>query len=403
MRQSPWALSIGEQVKNGKAFVWTPSDDVNGKLPKPFMVLQEYVHLLKVQVPERFRRYAHEVRENVPLFKEVSVSHMPVGISPVFENWGHSHSSPMPAELEPSHDNGDDDCGYEPTSVRDPEEVVEDKPSEEAKGRDSGDPLPESKPSSDDLSRNKKSDSHDTLHLPKDKKCADCQEAKQDALPARRVKGPHVMTDGKPSEKFGDRIHGDHFMVAKNRLSSEKKGINGETVCLVPYDDLTKAVCAYPANSKSTGNCSHAVNKTIGSRSANELHSDNAPELEACARKIGLVPDTTVPYRKTAVIKRKTRTLEDCTRCCLVQAGNHSSLWPLAIEYSANAMTLAGWDKIHGHDFLRLSFPFGSLIHYKPNVPSSKLGAKASPGLFLEWRLESGFNWKGVYKVADLP
>ena len=386
LEQSPWALSIGEQVKNGKAFIWTPSDDANGELPKPFMVSQENVHMLKVKIPERFRRYADEVRENVPLFREkVSVSHMPAELGPSLKD-----------------DKGDKDGGYSPSSVGDPEEIVEDNPSGEALGRDSGNAPPEIKPSSDDPPKDKKSDSHDILHLPKDKKCAVCQEAKQDALPARRVKGPHVMTDGKPSEKFGDRIHGDHIIVAKNRLSSEKKGINGETVCLVLYDDFTKAICAYPSNSKSTENCIHAVNKFIGSRSANELHSDNAPELEACARKIGLVPDPTVPYRKTAVINRKIRTLEDCTRCCLVQVGNHSSLWPLAIEYSASAMTLEVWNKIHDHDFLGLTFPFGSLVHYRPNVQNSKLGAKTSPGLFLGWRLESGVNWKGVYKVADL-
>ena len=210
-----------------------------------------------------------------------------------------------------------------------------------------------------------------------------------------------MMTDGKPSEKFGGRIHGDHIIVAKNCLSSEKKGINGETACPVLYDDFTKAVCAYPANSKSTENCIHAVNKFIGSRSANELHSDNTPELEACARKIGLVPDLTVPYRKTAVINREICTLEDCTRCCLVQVGNHASLWPLAIEYSANAMTLEVWNKMHDHDFLGLAFPFGSLVYYKPNIQNSKLGAKTLPGLFLGWRVESGINWKGVYKVAD--
>ena len=386
LEQSPWALSIGEQVKNGKAFIWTPSDDANGELPKPFMVSQENVHMLKVKIPERFRRYADEVRENVPLFREkVSVSHMPAELGPSLKD-----------------DKGDKDSGYSPSSVGDPEEIVEDNPSGEALGRDSGNAPPEIKPSSDDPPKDKKSDSHDILHLPKDKKCAVCQEAKQDAIPARRVKGPHVMTDGKPSEKFGDRIHGDHIIVAKNRLSSEKKGINGETVCLVLYDDFTKAICAYPSNSKSTENCIHAVNKFIGSRSANELHSDNAPELEACARKIGLVPDPTVPYRKTAVINRKIRTLEDCTRCCLVQVGNHSSLWPLAIEYSASAMTLEVWNKIHDHDFLGLTFPFGSLVHYRPNVQNSKLGAKTSPGLFLGWRLESGVNWKGVYKVADL-
>ena len=58
LEQSPWALSIGEQVKNGKAFMWTPSDDANGELPKPFLVSQENVHMLKVKIPERFRRYA---------------------------------------------------------------------------------------------------------------------------------------------------------------------------------------------------------------------------------------------------------------------------------------------------------------------------------------------------------
>ena len=436
LEQSPWALSIGEQVRNGKAFIWTPSEDVDGELPKPFMVSQEHVHMLDVKIPERYRRYADEVRENVPLFREkVCVSHMPAEIGSPHDNGddcqiflgrrrdmkGHfgtrltparalknggvegqvSPHFPGPLQGDQKEANRDDDSGYEP-SIGDPGGFVENKPSDEAKGRDSGSAPPESKPSSDDPPKDKKWDSHDILHLPKDKKCPVCQEAKQDALPARRVKGPHVMTDGKPSEKFGDRIHGDHIIVAKNRLSNEKKGINGETVCLILYDDFTKAICAYPANSKSTDNCIHAVNKFIGSRSANELHSDNAPELEACAKKVGLVPDPTVPYRKTAVINRKIRTLEDCTRCCLVQVGNHSSLWPLAIEYSANAMTLAIWEKIHDHDFLGLSFPFGSLIHYKPNVQSSKLGAKTSPGLFLGWRLESGINWKGVYKVADL-
>ena len=69
LEQSPGALSIGEHVKNGKAFIWTPSDDANGELPKPFMVSQENVNMLKVKIPERYRRYADEVRENAPLFE----------------------------------------------------------------------------------------------------------------------------------------------------------------------------------------------------------------------------------------------------------------------------------------------------------------------------------------------
>ena len=131
------------------------------------------------------------------------------------QGWSFPHfPGPLPALQKEA--NRDDDSGYAPTSVGGPEEVVEDKPSEEAKGKDSGSAPPESKPSSDDPKD--KSDSQDILHLPKDKKCAVCQEA-------GRVKGPpHVMTDEKPSEKFGDRIHDDHIIVAKNRWSSEKKG-----------------------------------------------------------------------------------------------------------------------------------------------------------------------------------
>ena len=92
---------------------------------------------------------------------------------------------------------------------------------------------------------------HSILHLPKRTDCPICQEAKQDALPARRVKGPRALTDGHPSEHFGDRIHADHIIVAKGRLDSSQKGFRGEIKCLILYDDFTKIMLAYPAASKS--------------------------------------------------------------------------------------------------------------------------------------------------------
>ena len=40
LKNSPWALSIGDQVRQGKAFVWLPRDSVDAsedaELPKPF-------------------------------------------------------------------------------------------------------------------------------------------------------------------------------------------------------------------------------------------------------------------------------------------------------------------------------------------------------------------------------
>ena len=119
---------------------------------------------------------------------------------------------------------------------------------------------------------------------------------------------------------------------------------------------------------------------------------------------IGLVYDATVSYRKTAIINRAIRTLEDVTRCCLVQVGNFNELWPLAVRYAATASTISNWNKlyVYGHDFEGLQIPFGAFIHYKPGVPKTKLGAKTLAGLFLGWRVEAGIQWKRAYLVCDV-
>ena len=139
--------------------------------------------------------------------------------------------------------------------------------------------------------------------------CPICQEAKQDALPARRVKGQRVLTDGHPSEHFGDRIHADHIIVAKGRLDSSKKGFRGETKCLILYDDFTKIMWAYPAASKSQEECVKARNHFGGKRPLVEFHADHTPEYEGTASQLGLVYDAAVPHRKTAIINRAIRTL----------------------------------------------------------------------------------------------
>ena len=160
------------------------------------------------------------------------------------------------------------------------------------------------------------------MHLPKRADCPVCQEAKQDALPAKKVKGPRVLTNDEPSERIGDRIHADHIVVAKGRLDVSKKGLRGETKCLVLYDDYTRILMAYPAPSKRADEFVKAFRHFLGKRPAVELHADNTLEFEGTASQLGLVYDATVPYRKTAIINREIRTLEDIARCCLAQVGN---------------------------------------------------------------------------------
>ena len=370
LQDSPWALSIGDQVRQGKAFVWllSSSKDIaeDSALPKPFLVKPSDVPKLNVSCPEHARCYASEVRENVPLFKErVDILHMPGEV----------------AKIDDEKVSGEESDGYEPSLA--PEDVL--KPLDDAPGEVQGIML-----------------DHSILHLPKRADCPVCQEAKQDALPARKVKGPRVLTDDKPSEHFGDRIHADHIVVAKGRLDVSKKGFRGESKCLVLYDDYTRILMAYPAPSKGTDECVKAFRHFLGKRPAVELHADNTLEFEGTASQLGLVYDATVPYRKTAIINRAIRTLEDITRCCLAQVGNFNELWPIAIKYAATASSIQKWGRLHDHEFEGLHIPFGALIQYKPAVAKTKLGVKTSAGLFLGWRVEAGINWKRTYYVCDV-
>ena len=172
----------------------------------------------------------------------------------------------------------------------------------------------------------------------------------------------------------------DHIIVAKSRLDNCHKGLKGEAKGLVLFDDFTEMIGAYPAVGKSAEECLKAFRRFLGRRKAVELHSDNAHELELTACELGLVHDTAIPYRKTAIINCKIRALEDIARCCLAQVGNYNELWPLAIRYSATALTLNQWKTLHGHDFEGLRIPFGAFIHYKPSTPKSKLGPETSAG-----------------------
>ncbi|CAK8996727.1 unnamed protein product [Durusdinium trenchii] len=122
----------------------------DAELPKPFLVKPSNLKDLKVSCPEASRFYASEVRENVPLFKErVSILH-------------------MPGEVDEKNDLGDsskaldeESDGYEPSLA--PEGAAA-PPDEEAVEHSSN---------------------HSILHLPKRADCPICQEAKQDAVPAR--------------------------------------------------------------------------------------------------------------------------------------------------------------------------------------------------------------------------
>ena len=368
LESSPWALSLGEQARKGKAFIWLPAQSPDDPLPLPFLVDKQNVEHLKVSCPEEYRIYADKVKENVPIFKEhVEVSHMPA--------------------VEEAENGGDSD--YTPSLP----------PEDSGAGRGMVGEEERKEPEDEDVFPVLE---HSLLHLPKDPYCIVCQQAKQDSAPARKFGAPHPLTDGEIATAFGDRIHADHVIVAKSKAERSKFGVKGERVALILWDDYTKLIAAYPAQSKSTEETTKALRHFLGKRIAVELHCDNAPELENAANQLGLVHTPTVPYRKTAVINRKIRTLEDSCRCSIVQAGRMQQLWPLAIQYVSNAMCFQQWKSLHDEEWFGEKIPFACLVHFRPNERESKLGPKTSPGLFMGWRFEPGFGFKGVYRVAPL-
>ena len=395
LESSPWALSLGEMVKKGKAFVWLPATQPDDPVPLPFVVNQDDIRCLSVDCPGEKKVYATRVTENVPIFEEhVEVSHMPVAEAGQ-ENPYYAESSAVESlEYEPSlaSEHGaapelDVDAGFRRHQAS---EVSVDRPAEEPEAVEEVEEVAEA------------FGDHSLLHLPKDPRCEVCQQAKQDSRPARRVHEPHVLSDGEPATAFGDRIHADHIIVAKSRADRHLFGIKGERVVLILWDEFTKLVAAYPVANKSTAECVKALRHFIGRRAAVELHADNAVELESAAHEFGLVYVPTVPYRKTATINRKIRTIEDACRCCIIQGGRVHKLWPLAMQYVCTALSFPHWKSIHDSEFPGDSIPFAALVHYRPNERESKLGPKTSPGLFMGWRIEPGIGFKSVYKVVPL-
>ena len=317
LESSPWALSLGEMVRKGKAFVWLPATKPDDPLPPPFVVSQHDVSHLSVNCPEDKKIYATKVTENVPFFEEhVRVSHMPVAET---------------QERVPDEDiHGEDSFEYEPSIAPD---------SDDAPQLHADDKLPIAKLMEATLLQIQRLLRMKKRFRPKclaTIRCSTCQKIEGvpfASRPARRIHEPHVLSDGEPAAAFGDRIHADHIIVAKSRLDRHLLGMKGERVVLILWDEFTKLVAAYPVPSKSTAECVKALRHFIGRRSAVELRADNAVELEAAAHELGLVYAPTVPYRKTATINRKIRTIEDAARCALVQGGRVHKLWPLAMQF----------------------------------------------------------------------
>ena len=102
------------------------------------------------------------------------------------------------------------------------------------------------------------------------------------------------------------------------------------------------------------------------------------------------------------MLERAIRTLQEVARSVYLQAGFaiHRDLWVHSISYAATALSIEGWEKTTGHEFRGPSYVLGQLLWYR-SKSADKFKSNAIPGMFLGWRIDNGFSYRGVLKVLD--
>jgi len=153
---------------------------------------------------------------------------------------------------------------------------------------------------------------HLMTHLPKNKYCPYCRWAKAIAKHAR--KRGHRREEGLP-KLFGQLVTGDHWLSKDGR----SLGLNGEKFALLLYDIGTKIIYCDPQGSKDTEWNMKASNDFAGTepgKKVQQFYSDNAKELVAAARLLGIVHPTSIPYVSTtnALAERRITIVKEGTR-----------------------------------------------------------------------------------------
>ena len=127
-----------------------------------------------------------------------------------------------------------------------------------------------------------------------------CQKAKMLAPQARKKGGSTTIH----SKKFGDHITIDHIITKDLR----DHGFEGEKVAFVVKDVYSKFRYVYPSETKSSEQCTSDLQHFLKVEDkVGIVYSDNAPELEAAVKQLGVRRNTSRAYvnENKAVIERE--------------------------------------------------------------------------------------------------
>ena len=171
---------------------------------------------------------------------------------------------------------------------------------------------------------------------------------------SRKVGGTSTIE----SKAFGDHITCDHIILK----DLTEFGFHDQKDGFAIKDVFTNFRYCYPSETKTADQCHEdflhflQVKDEVGI-----VYSDNAPELIATMKKLGIRRNTSRQYvdKNKAVIEQEIRTVLEGTRANLVQSGLPERYWPLASEHRCMALNASTrldngkvpWQLRFGEDF----------------------------------------------------
>jgi hypothetical protein len=254
---------------------------------------------------------------------------------------------------------------------------------------------------------------HLMTHLPKDRRCEVCVQAKLYETPHRRRENQReAIRDARdveePSE-YLEKVACDHIILRN------EPGFRGECYSFVIVDRFTGYAGIFPLKSKTADEVESSFRKFCGRRRPGIVivGSDRAPEILAAIRALGFNSEPSAPRQAihNPFAESFIRTLTGMTASVLLQAGLSHEYWPLAhkyLEWSYSITAIANkestktcFEKVHGYAFEGFKVPSGALVWIKSEDQMS-FEPKGEGALFLGAEITDGMKFKGLYLTWPL-
>ena len=254
---------------------------------------------------------------------------------------------------------------------------------------------------------------HMLTHLPKNRTCPICVQAKLYEAPHRRRENQSEAIrharDVEEAKEFLERVACDHI-VARNG-----PGMKGEQYTFVIRDRYSGLIGVYPCRTKGSDEVEEALRRFCGRSRPGivNVSSDRAPEILSALKRLGFCSEPSAPHDPVhnPFAESFIRTLKSMTSSILLQAGLAHQFWPLAQRYLEWAYPITAsapgegsvtcFERAHGYPFEGFKVPFAALVWIKTLDPLP-YQPKGEGALFLGAELIDALKFKGLYRTWPL-